>query len=48
MKINEERFREMIDEVGVEKFPGMERREAGVKLVRMYIWPYLLLRRREV
>ena len=48
MKINEERFKEMIEEVGMAKFPELEHREAGVKLVRMYIWPYLLLRRKEI
>lgn len=48
MKINEQRFREMIEEVGMHKFPGIQKRDAAVKLVRMYIWPYLLLRRKEI
>ena len=48
MSINEERFRDMLKEIADLKFPLLGKHEALVKLIRMYIWPYLLLQRKEI
>lgn len=45
---NEARLGDMLTEIAVLKFPDLGRVDAFVKLLRMYLWPYLLLRRKEI
>lgn len=48
MRMDEERFKEMVAEVAELKFPALAKKEALTELIRMYIWPYLLMRRKEI
>ena len=48
MRISEDRFVELLTTIAVLKFPELGRLDAFVKLLKMFIWPYLLLRRKEI